>query len=38
MVGDTLKKAGESSSGSLTEIKDFGDIEYEILYIFFVKK
>ncbi|XP_031116227.1 phosphoglucan phosphatase LSF1, chloroplastic [Ipomoea triloba] len=27
MVGDTLKKAGESSSGSLTEIKDFGDIE-----------
>ncbi|XP_010550123.1 PREDICTED: phosphoglucan phosphatase LSF1, chloroplastic isoform X2 [Tarenaya hassleriana] len=25
MVGDTLKKAGDSSSGSLIEIKDFGD-------------
>lgn len=32
MVGDTLKKASESSSGRLTEIKDFGGIEYEILY------
>lgn len=30
MVGDTLKKASESSSeGKLVEIKDFGDAEYE---------
>lgn len=27
MVGDTLKKASESSGGRLLEIKDFGDIE-----------
>lgn len=28
MVGDTLKKASESSGGKLIEIKDFGDTEY----------
>ncbi|KAH7845876.1 hypothetical protein Vadar_006923 [Vaccinium darrowii] len=27
MVGDTLKKASESSGGKLTEIEDFGDTE-----------
>ncbi|KFK37617.1 hypothetical protein AALP_AA3G006400 [Arabis alpina] len=27
MVGDTLKKASDSSGGSLVEIKDFGDTE-----------
>ncbi|XP_059282031.1 phosphoglucan phosphatase LSF1, chloroplastic isoform X1 [Lycium ferocissimum] len=30
MVGDTLKKASDSSIGGLTEIKDFGDTEYEM--------
>lgn len=29
MVGDTLKKASETSGGKLIEIKDFGDAEYE---------
>ncbi|KAL3322611.1 hypothetical protein AABB24_039950 [Solanum stoloniferum] len=29
MVGDTLKKAGDSSTGGFIEIKDFGDTEYE---------
>ncbi|XP_075085808.1 phosphoglucan phosphatase LSF1, chloroplastic isoform X1 [Nicotiana tabacum] len=30
MVGDTLKKASDSSGGGLIEIKDFGDTEYEM--------
>lgn len=29
MIGDTLKKASETSGGRLIEIKDFGDAEYE---------
>lgn len=29
MVGDTLKKASDSSGGGLIVIKDFGDTEYE---------
>lgn len=29
MIGDTLKKASETSGGKLIEIKDFGDAEYE---------
>ncbi|KAG5570906.1 hypothetical protein H5410_060672 [Solanum commersonii] len=29
MVGDTLKKASDSSTGGLIEINDFGDTEYE---------
>lgn len=29
MVGDTLKKASDSSGGRLMEIKDFGDTQYE---------
>jgi hypothetical protein len=28
MVGDTLKKAGDSSRNSLVEIKDVGDTQY----------
>lgn len=28
MVGDTLKKAGDSSQNSLVEIKDVGDTQY----------
>lgn len=28
MVGDTLKKAGDSSGGRLIEIKDCGDTQY----------
>lgn len=28
MVGDTLKKAGDSSLNSLVEIKDVGDTKY----------
>lgn len=31
MVGDTLKKASESSGGKLIEIKDFGDTEYDFI-------
>lgn len=27
MVGDTLKKAGDSADGTVVEIKDFGDTE-----------
>lgn len=27
MVGDTLKKASDSSGGSFTEIKNFGDAQ-----------
>lgn len=30
MVGDTLKKASDSSGGRLVEIKDFGDTQYAI--------
>lgn len=29
MIGDTLKKASETSGGRLIVIKDFGDAEYE---------
>lgn len=32
MVGDTLKKASESSGGKLVEIKDFGDAGYYIIF------
>lgn len=32
MVGDTLKKASESSGGKLIEIKDFGDTQYAIYF------
>lgn len=28
MVGDTLKKAGDSSQTTLVEIKDVGDTQY----------
>jgi len=28
MVGDTLKKAGDSSQNSLVDIKDVGDTQY----------
>lgn len=28
MVGDTLKKAGDSSQNNLVEIKDVGDTQY----------
>lgn len=31
MVGDTLKKASDSSGGNLIEIKNFGDAEYGVL-------
>lgn len=34
MVGDTLKKASESSGARLIEIKDFGDTEYEHIFLF----
>lgn len=32
MVGDTLKKAGDSSQNTLVEIKSFGDAEYGFKY------
>jgi len=32
MVGDTLKKAGDSSQNSLVEIKDVGDTQYVFWY------
>lgn len=39
MVGDTLKKAGDSSAGSLFEIKDFTDTQYALfLVIYFTLK
>lgn len=31
MVGDTLKKAGNSSGGGFIDIEDFGNTEYGIL-------
>lgn len=33
MVGDTLKKASESSGGKLVEIKDVSDTEYEYTFL-----
>lgn len=32
MVGDTVKKASESSGGKLIEIKDFGDAGYYVIF------
>jgi len=34
MVGDTLKKAGDSSQNTLIEIKDVGDTQYVSVLIF----
>jgi len=31
MVGDTLKKASDSSGGQFIEIKDLGDAQYRFL-------
>lgn len=36
MVGDTLKKAGDSSGGRLLEAKDFGDTQYAINILHFI--
>lgn len=33
MVGDTLKKASESATSKLVEIKDYGDIECELICV-----
>lgn len=33
MVGDTLKKAGNSSGGGFIDIEDFGNTEYGILIL-----
>ena len=35
MVGDTLKKASESSEGKLIEITGFGDTEYGMHFLIF---
>lgn len=35
MVGDTLKKAGDSSGGRLIEIKDFTDTRYALFLVIY---
>lgn len=35
MVGDTLKKAGDSSQNSLVEIRDVGDTQYVYAFLFY---
>lgn len=37
-MGDTLKKASDSSGGRLAEIKDFGDTQYEKDLLFSINK
>lgn len=38
MVGDTLKKAGDSSQNTLVEIKDVGDTQYVSVLIFLQRR
>lgn len=37
MVGDTLKKASDSSGVKLIEVKDFGDTQYALFTLLYIE-